>query len=155
MGGRAARREPSEPCLSWQTLLSRGTFAVSAERPAAAGSGWAAVILGAGWAFYFFPPLLPFRKHILPFLPGAEAKGAAGQRDPMTELGCDRARTNYFREAPVISTEQKHPAQVVKYSLFLFSPSTLAGFRLHKAVIKKNTRSGVREEQCLNAIRAN
>lgn len=71
-GRPAAHGEGNEPCLSWQTLPSRGTFAASAERPVAS------TLLGRRWfrgQDGLFPPRLPFRKHILPFLPCVFANG--------------------------------------------------------------------------------
>lgn len=103
-GRLAAHREENEPCLSWQTLPSRGTFAASAERPVAA------ALVGRRWFSGqdgLFPPLLPFRKHIahLLFLPSVFANGGKelrlrgmGQWDWMTELDCESANAWWFEK---------------------------------------------------------
>lgn len=155
-GRLAAHREENEPCLSWQTLPSRGTFAASAERPVAA------ALVGRRWFSGqdgLFPPLLPFRKHILLFLPSVFANGGKElrRRDMgqwMTELNCERLSAVYYPEqaisAWVFALVEFHLYMILmtyvwikkismcfKTTTVFILPSTLKGFSLQMPVIKK------------------
>lgn len=53
----------------------RGSFCCLCRKASAGQPEGTTALLGAGWALFFSLPLLPFRKHILLFLPSVFASG--------------------------------------------------------------------------------
>lgn len=133
-GRLAAHREENEPCLSWQTLPLSGNFCCLCRKASGGGSGGAAVILRAGWAFSTSPPFQETH-FAVSFLrvckrrEGVEAKGhgaAATERKSSAVRGwalmCSLiTRTSYLRTLGCWSFLHMIWTKSVWINLFIFS----------------------------------